>query len=229
MAKATGVSEGTYSKLDKMMKSDNEELKGRLRQKKTSIDKAYKEFEHSNPATRNMVTPENQINKIDNRLNAINKKISDLESEKDTLICKRRLLFEGLDIPCELKYEFVENYYRDCKFFIEVNGHREIFVQCMVIDESPAYVYLTKIPDKYKNDFIMLWTKAHQEDIEYSKLKKMESEKQYEELLLKDNAKKKNFYRQCYRILAKSIHPDNSKGDLDAMQCLNQLKDMWGV
>ena len=44
MAKAVGVSEGTYQKMDKVMQSDNEELKQNLREKKVSVDKAYKEI-----------------------------------------------------------------------------------------------------------------------------------------------------------------------------------------
>ena len=35
-----GVSESTYRKLDKVMKSDNEEVKQQLREKKISIDKS---------------------------------------------------------------------------------------------------------------------------------------------------------------------------------------------
>lgn len=45
----------------------------------------------------------------------------------------------------------------------------------------------------------------------------------YEEEVYKD------FYKQCYRTLAKSVHPDNSDGNMEAMQYLNQLKVMWGI
>jgi uncharacterized membrane-anchored protein YjiN (DUF445 family) len=54
-------------------------------------------------------------------------------------------------------------------------------------------------------------------------------EDSYTESLIKDNAKEKEFYKQCYHVLAKSIHPDNSEGDLEAMQYLNKLKDLWGI
>jgi hypothetical protein len=57
----------------------------------------------------------------------------------------------------------------------------------------------------------------------------MEFEKQFKEAVIKDNDNRKTFYKQCYRVLAKSIHPDNSEGDLEAMQYLNQLKSIWGI
>jgi len=53
-------------------------------------------------------------------------------------------------------------------------------------------------------------------------------EKEYKEALINDNNKCKNFYKQCYKTLAKSVHLDEG-GNEEAMQCLNQLKVMWGV
>lgn len=44
MAKATGVSVGTYRKIDAVMKSGNEDLKQRLRKKQVSVDAAHKEL-----------------------------------------------------------------------------------------------------------------------------------------------------------------------------------------
>lgn len=82
-----------------------------------------------------------------------------------------------------------------------------------------------KIPEKYKNDFLMLWEKAHKEDVEYNNQKSQESFERIE----KQSCIKKDFYKKCYRLLAKSIHPDNSDGNIEAMQCLNQLKVMWGI
>ena len=62
--------------------------------------------------------------------------------------------------------------------------------------------------------FLMNYSKKSQED--YEKI-----EKQF--------CTNKDFYKKCYRLLAKSIHPDNSDGNIEAMQCLNQLKVMWGI
>ena len=69
MAKAVGVSEGTYQKMDKVMQSDNEELKQQLREKKVSVDKAYKEIKSTNNSK--SITPEQQIDKLDKRVNEI--------------------------------------------------------------------------------------------------------------------------------------------------------------
>lgn len=167
---------------------------------------------------------------IDNCIDKLNKKISSLMTEKEALIIKRRSIFEKSDIPCELKYEFLkedaELYSRECRFYIEIDGHKEIFVECSVyFDESPSKVWLMKIPEKYKNDFLMLWEKAHREDIEYYSKKLQEDYEKIE----KQSCIKKDFYKKCYRLLAKSIHPDNSDGDIEAMQCLNQLKTIWGI
>lgn len=171
-------------------------------------------------------------------MNEIDREISSLRTERESLMRKRSSLFEALDIPCELKYEFVEKEYdfwttRNCRFYIEVDSHRQIFVECGVYcDESPNSFYISKIPEKYKNDFIMLWKKAHKEEVEYSNKQKEERnrefERKYKEALVSDSNKFKDFYKKCYKTLAKSVHPDGG-GNMEAMQCLNQLKGMWGI
>ena len=79
----------------------------------------------------------------------------------------------------------------------------------------------------------MLWKKAHNEEVEYFnkqlEQRNKEFEQQYSNALKNDLKKSKDFYKQCYRVLAKIIHPDNGAGSLEAMQYLNQLKTMWGV
>lgn len=238
MAKAVGVSEGTYRKLDQVMQSDNEEVKQKVRAKEISIDRAYQEIKNPKPKEKESITPEQKIIEFDNRMNEIDIEISSLRTERETLMRRRSSLFESLDIPCELKYEFVEKEYdfwttRNCRFYIEVNGHRQIFVECNVYcDESPDSVWIRKIPEKYKNDFIMLWKKAHKEEMEYSaeqtEKRNREFEEEYRKSLVSDNNKCKDFYKQCYYILAKIVHPDQG-GNVEAMQCLNQLKGMWGI
>lgn len=238
MAKATGVSEGTYSKLDKVMQSNNEEIKQQLREKEISIDRAYQEIKNPKPKEKESITPEQKIIEFDNRMNEIDREISSLRTERESLMRRRSSLFELLDIPCELKYEFVEKEYdfwttRNCKFYIEVNSHKQIFVECNVYcDESPDSIWIRKIPEKYKNDFIMLWKKAHKEEVEYSaeqtEKRNREFEKEYKKSLVSDSNKYKEFYKQCYKALAKSVHPDEG-GSTEAMQCLNQLKVMWGI
>lgn len=234
MAKATGVSEGTYNKLDKIMQSDNEEIKQKVREKELSIDKAYRMVKNPKPKEKESITPEQKIIEFDNRMNEIDREISSLSSEKETLMCRRRSLFESLDIPCELKYEFVENedsiwIGRNCRFYIEVDVHKQIFVECTVCcDDYPNAIWIRKLPEKYKNDFIMLWKKAHREEAEWNKEQVEKRNIDFENALMSNNEKCKDFYKQCYKTLAKSVHPDEG-GNVEAMQCLNQLKVMWGI
>lgn len=242
MAKAVGVSEGTYRKLDEVMQSNYEEVKQKLREKKVSVDKAYQMVKNPEPAEKESITPEQKIIEFDNRMNEIDREISSLRTERESLMRRRSSIFESLDIPCELKYEFYisdDNYLglgviiRECRFYIEMAGKKQIFVECGVYpSESPDIFYINKIPEKYKNDFLMLWKKAYKEDAEYtrkeSEKQNKEFERKYKEALINDVNKCSDFYKQCYRILAKYIHPDNG-GSVEAMQCLNQLKSMWGI
>lgn len=242
MSKAIGVSKGTYSKLDKVMKSDNEEVKQKLRHKKISVDKAYREIKNPEPKEKESITPGQKIIEFDNRMNEIDKEISSLTTERESLMRRRRSLFESLDIPCELKYEFFisdDNYLglgysmRDCRFYIEVNEHKQIFVECSVsCHDKPDDIWIRQIPEKYKNDFIMLWEKAHKEQLKWNneqdEKRNKAFEKKYRDALMNDIGKTKDFYKQCYKILAKSVHPDEG-GSIEAMQCLNQLKIMWKI
>ena len=234
MAKATGVSEGTYSKLAQVMKSDNEEVKQQLREKKISIDKAYQEIKNPKPTEKESITPEQKIIEFDNRMNEIDREISSLRTERESLMRRRSSLFESLDIPCELKYEFVENedsiwIGRNCRFYIEVDVHKQIFVECTVCcDDYPNVIWIRKLPEKYKNDFIMLWKKAHREEAEWNREQVERRNNDFESALMSNNEKCKDFYKQCYKTLAKSVHPDEG-GNVEAMQCLNQLKVIWGI
>lgn len=228
LADKVGVSEGTYSKLDKIAQSGNEEVKQKLKGKKVSVDKAYKMVQE--PKQETPATPMQRIEKVDSRMNEIEREISSLQTEKQALIRKRTNLFEALDIECELKYEFSTGdlFSRECNFYIEVDGHKQIFVICGVYsDEEPFSLYTSKVPDKYKNDFKMLYRKAHFEEVEYCnrKFAEFESRKSVSADLKVD----KEFHKKCFRILAKSFHPDNGEGNIEDMQLLNQLKQTWGV
>ena len=229
MAKAVGVSEGTYQKMDNVMQSDNEELKQQLREKKVSVDKAYREIKNPKPNKKEEITPKQQIEKFDIRMNEIDEEISSLRTEREALMRRRSSLFEALDIPCELKYEFVGTVWisRDCRFYIEIDGHKEVFVECGVYtDETPSSIWMSKVPEKYKNDFIMLWKKAHSEEVEYFNRCCNE---QYNKTVKSVSVDDKEFYKKCFRILAKNFHPDNLDGSMEDMKNLNQLKAMWGI
>jgi len=238
MAKATGVSVGSYYKLDKVMQSDNEEVKQQLREKKVSVDKAYREIKNPKPKEEQPITPEQKIVEFDNRMDEIDKEISSLRIEREALMRKRSSLFESLEMECELKYEFLESvsliHSRVCRFYIEINSHKQVFVECGVYcDESPDSIYLRKVPEKYKNDFIMLWKRAHFEEKEHFNRISTEWYEKYgknrEVKLTNDSDKDKEFYKKCFRILAKSFHPDNKDGNMEDMKNLNELKAMWGI
>ena len=168
------------------------------------------------------------------KFNEIDKNISTLRIEREALMCKRTSLFESLDITCEVKYEFVSGKYigRDCRFYIELEGRKEILLECGVYSEEiPDDIWLKKVPNKYKNDVIMLWKKAHLEDVEYFNRYNTEWSKRFEQVIntCENSEDNKEFYKRCFRILAKNFHPDNSEEDMENMKKLNQLKVMWGV
>lgn len=247
LAKMANVNRETYRQAKRVLDSDNEEVKRRVLSGKTSISAGYRELR--NNSNENSVlnkeeknTPEQRIIEADNRMNEIDRKIADLKNERENLMRKRSMMFETLDIECELKYEFFisdDNYLelgviiRECRFYIETDGSKQIFVECGVYpSECPDIFYVNKIPERYKNDFLMLWKKAYKEDAEYtrkeSEKKNEEFKRKHREAVINDINKCNDFYKQCYRILAKCIHPDTG-GSVEAMQCLNQLKVMWGI
>jgi hypothetical protein len=230
LADRVGVSEETYRKLDKIAQSCNEEVKQKLKDKKVSVDKAYKMVQE--PKKEMSVTPMQKIEKVDSRIDEIEREISSLNTEKLALVRKRTMLFEALDMKCELKYELEHtDLCRHCIFYIEVDGHKETFVNCMVIDEEPAAIYMNKVPDKYKNDFRMLYRKAHLEDIEHEREENESFRKACENVLENTIGETldKDFYKKCYRILAVKFHPDNTDGDMEDMKSLNELKKRWGI
>lgn len=243
LSKIAGIKTTTYKMGAKVLKSDNEDLKKRVLSGETSISAGYKELmmnrnKNPKPTEKESITPEQKIIEFDNRMNQIDKEISSLKTERETLMRRRSSLFESLDIPCELKYEFFiedDNFmglgylFRNCRFYIEVSGKKQILLECGVYsNESPDRIWLMQIPEKYKNDFIMLWGKAHKEDVEWNREQMKKYDEDCEKRRINNTDKYKGFYKQCYKTLAKSVHPDEG-GDTEAMKCLNQLKVMWEI
>ena len=250
LSKISGVKKTTYKMGAKVLKSDNEGLKQRVLSGKTSISSGYRELRKSE--NENLVlkkeennAPEQRIIEADNRMNEIDRKIIDLKNERENLMRKRSMIFESLDIECELKYEFVadKNDFRKCQFYIECNGHKNIYLTCSVLyDEVPNDVWIIEIPGKYKNDFIMLWKKAHKEDVLYREKIDTENEKKWhkkysdafkqifdESSINKVDDERKIYYKKFYRVLATVFHPDSPNGDAESMKYVNELKELWGV
>lgn len=246
MSKAVGTSEGTYRKLDYVMKSDNEEIKQQLREKKISVDKAYREIKNPKPKEKESITPEQKIIEFDNRMNEIDREISSLRTERESLMRRRSSLFESLDIAFTVKYRFSQRkgspFAWECQFYIEFSDKEEILYEgnCY-FDERPTEIYLKRIPKKYQNDFEMAWSMAHKEVINENKKynAKMEEDNKKLNEALSDIQEFYNFarldkaeyyVRKFHKDLMKIYHPDNVKtGDNEAMQYLNKIKELWGI
>lgn len=243
MAKATGVSEGTYRKMDVVMKSGNEDLKQKLREKKVSVDAAYKEVKSTDQKP---ITPGQQIDRLDKRINDIDKTIESLQAEKEEIIQRRTSIFYALDIKCPVKYRWDKKGYSNtfpcfwkCQIYIENEEYENIFGEYSVYyNEFPSDYDMEKIPEKYRNDFRMIWKKAHDEIKSLQDKvdkKSMENAKKQDEIL--KNAMKliptdedKVILKQFYRVLANTYHPDNEKtGNAEMMKYVNDLKAVWGI
>ena len=235
MAKATGVSEGTYRKMDIVMKSDNEDLKQKLREKKVSVDAAYKNVKSTDQKP---ITVKQQIDRLDKRINDIDKTIASLQAEKEEIIQKRSSIFYALDIKCPVKYRWIKcgfPYFWDCQIYIENEENENIFGEYSVYyDEFPSDYDMKKIPEKYKEDFRMIWKKAHdeikslQDEVDKKAIKHDNKMKNVIKLIPTDEDKV--ILKQFYRVLANIYHPDNKKtGNVEMMKHLNDLKAVWGI
>ncbi len=102
-AKMMGISSGSYYKLDKIMKSNNEDIKWDLRNKRISIDKAYQIVSVSFKE-KEIITPQQQIQKLHDRINEIDKSVGKLNKEKEQILKKLSSVYELLDIRYPVNY-----------------------------------------------------------------------------------------------------------------------------
>ena len=252
MAKATGVSVGTYRKIDAVMKSGNEDLKQRLRKKQVSVDAAHKELQNIEHKT---LTPKQQIAQLDKRINDIDGIVKSLLDEKNKLTARRSSIFYALDIKCPVKYRWVgisessdinfKDYpqFYDCEIYLDCEGMKEVFGKYSMVrsNEYPEAYVINNIPEKYRNDFRMVWKQEHDEIVKAI----ADAEKAEEELFRKAmedvdkiNSMQKLFskdedkpiLKKFYRVLANTYHPDNKDtGDAKMMKYVNNLKVLWGL
>ncbi len=96
-ANMMGISEGSYYKLDKIMKSRNEDIKRDLRNKRISIDKAY-QIVNASLKEKEVITPQQQIQKLHDRISEIDKNIRKLNKEKEQILKKLNSIYDLLDI-----------------------------------------------------------------------------------------------------------------------------------
>lgn len=79
------------------MKSDNEDIKWDLRNKRISIDKAY-QIVNASVKKKDVITPQQQIQKLHDRINEIDKNIGKLNKEKEQILKKLNSIYDLLDI-----------------------------------------------------------------------------------------------------------------------------------
>lgn len=105
-------------------------------------------------------------------------------------------------------------------------------------DEFPSEYNLGEVPEKYRNDFRMVWKAAHDELkalADEEDKKSMEDAKRLDELLqnatmLIPKDEDKPILKKFYRVLANTYHPDNKEtGDTNMMKYVNNLKVLWGL
>lgn len=226
MANATGVSEGSYRKIDAVMQSDNEELKQKLRDKKISTDAAYKKLKKKE-LDQKPLTPEQEIDRLGKRIDSIEKTMQMLVKEKEELLNQRILVIGKLDVKCLVEYKWVKSgiffYFWKAQFYVKSNGKKNILGEYLVYrEEYPSNYIMEEVPEKFRSDFRMVWKKAHDEVIQI----KQESLNQSEQAISTD----KTILKKFYRVLANAYHPDNNKtGDPEMMQYVNELKNEWGI
>lgn len=232
MAKATGVSEGSYRKMDAVMQSNDEELKQKLRDKEISTDAAYKKLKKKEQK-QNPLTPEQEIDKLDNRIDSIEKTMKMLMDEKEKLLDQRISAIGSLDVKCPVEYKWVKSgtffYFWKAQFYVKSDRKKNILGEFLVYgEEYPSNYDMEQVPEKFRSDFRMVWKKAHDEVVQLEQESLNESMNQ--NYSVQDISMDKTILKKFYRVLANTYHPDNDKtGDPEMMQYVNELKNVWGI
>ena len=230
MAKATGVSEGSYRKMDAVMQSDNEELKKKLRDKKISTDAAYKKLKKKE-LDQKPLTPEQEIDRLDKRIDSIEKTMKMLMDEKEKLLDQRISVIGKLDGKCPVEYKWVKSctffYFWKAQFYVKSDVKKNVLGEYLVYgEEYPSNYSMEQVPEKFRSDFRMVWKKAHDEVVQREQESLDELLNNSDSVILTD----KTILKKFYRVLANTYHPDNDKtGDPEMMQYVNELKNEWGI
>lgn len=230
MANATGVSEGSYRKIDAVMQSDNEELKQKLRDKKISTDAAYKKLKRKE-LDQKPLTPEQEIDRLDKRIDSIEKTMKMLMDEKEKLLDQRISVIGKLDVKCPVEYKWVKSgtffYFWKAQFYVKSDGKKNVLGEYLVYgEEYPSNYSMEQVPEKFRSDFRMVWKKAHDEVVQREQESLDELLNNSDSVILTD----KTILKKFYRVLANTYHPDNDKtGDPEMMQYVNELKNEWGI
>ena len=250
MAKATGVSESTYRKIDAVMQSGNKDLKQKLKKMQVSVDAAYKQVKIQNTGHKASVSPTQQIVDLDKRINDIDKKIVSLQDDKKNLMSQRSSVFDTLDMKCPVKYRWLNKdkgtLYAlwECQIYVEYSDYEDVLGNYHVFNDEFPNTYdrcneswsHEEIPEKYKNDFRMIWKQAHDEilklNAEYDKNFAEDIKKWGEHMnrFMPSTPINKDILKRFYHILANEFHPDNNNGgDAEMMRYVTALKAQWGL
>lgn len=108
MAKLVGTSEGTYSKLDKIFSSDNEDVKKRVKSKEISINKGFHEIDKPKVSEKVKQKREqiNSTSDCDMIINELDIKQKQIEEERKNIYLLRQQIFNNTpddDLRCEVE------------------------------------------------------------------------------------------------------------------------------
>ncbi len=131
MSKAVGVSEGSISKLDKIYKSGDADIKQKVLDDKMSIDAAYKKI--TGKSTKQAGNSFSNTDECDRAIKDLEQKEKQLQEERAQLYLRRQKIFEESpedDLHCEVVevgnvnfwgYDFDHKYV----FYLVKNGNRK--------------------------------------------------------------------------------------------------------
>lgn len=147
LAKMVGISEKSYRSATKVLDSENEELKEKLRTEKLSINAACKQLSKltkdqkkgSNFAIKAFLKNENTIKQAQN---------------------KRHELFDALEIERVVKFERSESSFQTYYFYIEVGREKVRFIDSALAVAAEAPNVLKQIPETWREAFAKAWELA---------------------------------------------------------------------
>lgn len=208
-------------------------------------------------------TPENKLKNLDYRITSwevrhfyqrCNKKLEQiLFSALNSLKNRKLITYEIQTVivtkdkrgKCPVKYRWDKDNHTDsfpsfwkCVIYIENEGQENIFYKDSIYEEYPSDYKMGKIPEKYKDDFRMVWKQAYEEVVRLQNEineKSMKAAREQDELMknlldLIPTEEDKPILKKFYRVLANTYHPDNKEtGNAEMMGYVNDLKQMWGI
>lgn len=181
-----------------------------------------------------------QIRSIDAQIELLEDEMKKINIEQQNLFKQRKNLFSNEEVKCALQYRIDDDgLFYNAEIYLEVDGYSTTLFSGGIYDESPDNYVMRKVPEQYKCDFLMIWRTAYLKISEF-KEKRDKQWQNYDEQWknfsgavfdyangLKDIDK--SHLKKFYRILVERFHPDNGNGDVELMQSVNKLKQLWDL